>query len=109
MIGVEQARLDHACFVSRMRERGGEVFDIQDLPAEALEKAPAARAFVLDRLITPNMVGGGLAVEMRPRLDEMDARLLARHLRGGFLFSDVPDDILPNYLAEAVTGGDFVT
>lgn len=108
VIWVEQARRDHADFVQQMRDRDIEVFDIQDLLAEAIDAEPAARAFMLDRLITPNMVGLGLSVEMRPWLDEMDAKTLARHMLGGIIFADLPDDMIPANLKSAVTMGDFL-
>ncbi|MFC3616766.1 arginine deiminase [Lutimaribacter marinistellae] len=109
VIWVEQARRDHAEFCSLMRERGVEVYDIQDLLAQALESDSAARAFMLDRLITPNMVGPMLAVEMRPWLNEMSSKLLARHMLGGIIVQDIPDAILPNEMARAVSAGDFIT
>ncbi|WP_170406116.1 arginine deiminase [Ruegeria arenilitoris] len=108
VIWVEQARKDHAEFCSLMRERGVEVYDIQDLLAEAIASDPAARAFLLDRLITPNMVGLGFSVEMRAWLDEMDAKLLARHMLGGIIFADLPKGMIDEQFGDLVTLGDFI-
>lgn len=108
VIWVEQARKDHAEFCSLMRERGVEVYDIQDLLAEAIRSDPAARAFLLDRLITPNMVGLGFSVEMRAWLDEMDAKLLARHMLGGIIFADLPKGMIDEQFGDLVSLGDFI-
>lgn len=108
VIWVEQARKDHAEFCSLMRERGVEVYDIQDLLAEAIRSDPAARAFLLDRLITPNMVGLGFSVEMRAWLDEMDAKMLARHMLGGIIFADLPKGMIDEQFGDLVSLGDFI-
>ncbi len=108
VIWVEQARRDHSEFCSLMRERGAEVYDIQDLLAETIAAAPKARAFVLDRLITPNMVGPRPSIELRPWLDEMNPKLLARHLLGGIIYNDVPDDIMPHKMDAIYSSGDFL-
>ncbi|MBY6002754.1 arginine deiminase [Salipiger bermudensis] len=91
VLWVEQARIDHADFVSKMKARGVEVFDIQDVLAEAFEQTDDARPFILDRLITPNLCGPGLARYMRPWLEEMAPRDLARQLMGGIIVDDLPD------------------
>lgn len=93
VIWVDQARRDHEEFCSLMRQRGVEVFDIQDLLAEVLGDA-SARAFMLDRLIVPKIVGLGVSAEMRAWLDEMSAVELARHMMGGFVFSDLPKGMI---------------
>ncbi len=108
VIWVEQARKDHAEFCSLMRERGVEVYDIQDLLADAIRSDPSARAFLLDRLITPNMVGLGFSVEMRAWLDEMDAKLLARHMLGGIVFADLPKGMIDEQFGDLVSLGDFI-
>lgn len=89
VIWVQRARADHADFVLKMKARGIEVFDIQDLLTETIASSPEARAFILDRRITPNMVGPSLVPIMRPWLDEMAPATLARHLLGGIIVSDL--------------------
>ncbi|KUJ81116.1 arginine deiminase [Ruegeria profundi] len=108
VIWVEQARKDHAEFCSLMRERGVEVYDIQDLLAQAIAKDPAARAFLLDRLVTPNMVGLGFSTEMRAWLNEMDAKLLARHMLGGIIFADLPQGMIDEQFKDLISLGDFI-
>ena len=52
VIWVQKARSDHADFVLKMKDRGIEVYDIQDLLTDIFRDSPEARAFVLDRRIT---------------------------------------------------------
>lgn len=101
VIWVSKARADHADFVLKMKARGVEVFDIQDLLAETIAASPEARAFILDRRITANMVGPSLVPIMRPWLDEMEPETLARHLLGGIVVADLKaEETLPSVAAE---------
>ncbi|MBY6090464.1 arginine deiminase [Pseudooceanicola sp. 502str34] len=108
VLWVEQARRDHAEFVSQMRQRGVEVFDIQDLLAEALDKTSDARPFLLDRLITPNLCGPGLARYMRPWLDTLDGKALARQLMGGIIVTDLPDADMQAQARTTMAHTDFI-
>ena len=108
VIWVHQARVDHDDFRLKMKARDVQVYDLQDLLAETFEKSPEARAFVLDRRITPNYVGPLLAQTMRPWLDAMEPALLARHLMGGIVVSDLPKSEATPWLLEAMAGSDFL-
>ncbi|HEX7073826.1 MAG TPA: arginine deiminase family protein, partial [Hyphomicrobiaceae bacterium] len=107
VLWVHEAQKDHFDFVLRMQERGIEVLDLHDLLAQVLEDAEG-RAFILDRRITPNHVGVGAAVAMRPWLDEMPAKLLAEHLIGGIAVDDLPENGVKRLLGDAFGGTDFV-
>jgi len=89
VLWVHEAQKDHYDFVLKMRERGVEVLDLHDLLAETLAD-PNARAWVLDRRITPNEVGLVASQVLRAWLDEMPAATLAEHLIGGIAMMDVP-------------------
>ncbi len=108
VIWVAKAREDHDAFRIKMKDRGVKVFDLQDLLAEAFDHDPAARAFVLDRRITPNYVGPILAKEMRPWLDEIESEVLARHLLGGIIVADLPSEMVTPLLKSALAGTDFL-
>ena len=108
VIWVEQARKDHAEFVTAMETRGVEVYDIQDLLAETFDQAPEAKPFVLDRLITPNSVGPSLARAMRPWLEEMDGKALARQLMGGVILNDIPEGELTRLAKNNLPGSEFL-
>src|SRR5215471_3361761 len=56
VIWVEEAQKDHAQFVRMMAERGIEVLELHELLAQTLDDKEA-RAWLLDRRITPNSVG----------------------------------------------------
>src|SRR4029453_1310652 len=88
VIWVQKARSDHADFVLKMKDRGIEVYDIQDLLTDVFNEVPEGRAFVLDRRITDNLVGPTFARLLRPWLNELDGHSLARHLLGGVVMQD---------------------
>ena len=108
VIWVHRARVDHDDFRMKMKERDVEVYDIQDLLAEAFKASPEARAFVLDRRVTPNMVGPGVAKMVRPWLDEMDSVKLARHLLGGIVVDDLPASEITPLIKSELPGSDFI-
>lgn len=91
VIWVQQARRDHFDFVAKMHDRGVEVLELQDMLADVVADA-AARAWLLDRKITDDLVGAGVAAEVRSWLDEMKAEDLAEHLIGGIAHFEVPDE-----------------
>lgn len=92
VLWTQQARRDHRHFVTEMTGRGVEVLDLQDLLADVVCEA-AARTWLLDRTITPEQVGAGIAKEVRPWLDEMPAARLAELLIGGIPFHEVPAEV----------------
>ena len=108
VIWVQKARSDHADFVLKMKDRGIEVYDIQDLLTDVFRDSPEARAFVLDRRITANQVGPALARILRPWLDELDPHLLARHLLGGVVRDDLPGDMVTPVMREALSATEFI-
>ncbi len=82
VLWVERAQWEHDQFVARMRERGVEVFYVQDLLAEALADQEARRRLT-ERVTTEYVVGVGLVDEVRSVLDSFPPDKLARHLIGG--------------------------
>jgi len=107
VLWVQEAQKDHYDFVLKMQERGVEVLELHDLLAETLVDRHA-RAFVLDRLITPNDVGLGTAPVLRAWLDEMQPAKLAEHLIGGVAILDVPKSEQSAMLRDAYGGTDFI-
>jgi arginine deiminase len=107
VIWVQEAQKDHYDFVLKMQQRGVEVLELHDLLAQTLEHKEA-RAFVLDRRVTENSVGIGVAQLMRPWLDEMPAARLANHLIGGVAISDLPDADVRRHLHDAFSAPDFL-
>ena len=107
VIWVHEAQKDHYDFVLKMQERGVEVLELHDLLAETLADADA-RNFVLDRRITPNVIGSQIAEAMRPWLDEMESRQLAAYLVGGIAIADLPEGKGKALMMGAFGGLEFV-
>jgi arginine deiminase len=100
VLWVQNAQRDHFDFMTKMRERGVEVVELHNLLTEMLA-IPEAKAWLLDRKITPNEVGLGLVNETRAFLDSLEHRELARYLIGGLSTADLPGDFRPAYIALA--------
>jgi arginine deiminase len=107
VIWVQEARKDHFDFVLKMEERGVEVLELHDLLAETLEDAQA-RAWVLDRRITPNTVGAAVSRAVRPWLDELSGEALARFLIGGIALEDLPKSEGSALLLDMLGGTSFL-
>ena len=107
VIWVHEAQKDHFDFVLKMQERGVEVFELHDLLAETLADADA-RKFVLDRRITPNVMGSQIAEAMRPWLEEMNPKQLAAYLIGGIAIADLPEGRSKKLMVGAFGGLEFV-
>jgi arginine deiminase len=107
VLWVQEAQKDHYDFVLKMRERGTEVIDLHEMLAETLADKEA-RDWVLQRRITVNDVGLGVADDMRAWLDEMPAPKLAEHLIGGIAILDLPKNERTLMLTEAFESTDFL-
>lgn len=99
VLWVQNAKRDHFDFISKMREREVEVLEMHNLLAETVA-IPEARAWILDRKITPNNVGLGLMEDTRAYLESLPPRTLAEYLIGGLSVVDIPDEFATSdYLA----------
>jgi arginine deiminase len=87
VLWVRRARQQHDAFADLLRERGTEVFYLEELLAEAL-RSPEARTWVLDRAVTGFTVGAGVVDDARAYLDQVDPVTLADHLIGGLTASE---------------------
>jgi arginine deiminase len=82
VLWVEQAQREHDQFVAEFRNRGVEVFLVNELLAKALE-APGARDWAIEHTVSPYTVGPSAVDAVREALANMDAATLATHLIGG--------------------------
>lgn len=89
VLWVKQARIEHMAFVDAMRDRGVEVLLLREL-LETTLRDPTARKWLLDRRITENAVGVGLARDLHACLMEMDAERLSNLLIGGLNRAELP-------------------
>jgi arginine deiminase len=87
VLWVRRARQQHDAFADLLRDQGVEVLYLEELLAEALA-GPEARAWVLDRAVTPFTVGAGVAEQVRQYLEQISAVTLADHLIGGLTVSE---------------------
>ena len=85
---ARRAKEEHDVFAETLREQGVRVHYFGQLLAETLE-VPEGRQFVLDRVLTPEMVGPGLAQPLRQLADDLDGPQLAEYLVGGILKADL--------------------
>jgi arginine deiminase len=102
-----RAREEHDAFAEALRGRGVQVHYFGQLLAETLE-VPEGRAFVLDRICVPEMLGPDLAGPVRRLFDDLDGPALAEFLVGGVLKADL-HPARPNGLTwEVLHADDFV-
>jgi len=85
---ASKAKEEHDVFADVLRDQGVQVHHFGELLAETLQ-VPEGRAFVLDQVCTPEMVGPELVDELRRLTDDQDADDLAGYLIGGVLKADV--------------------
>ena len=85
---AKKAREEHDAFAEALREKGVRVHYYGQLLAETLE-LPKGRAFVLDRVCTPETVGPALVDSLRRLFENVDGPTLASYLVGGVLKADL--------------------
>lgn len=83
VLWVERAQWEHDQFTACLRERGAEVYYVQDLLCEALAASDDARRLVIEQVATEYTMGWALVEEMRTFLWGLAPDILARHLIGG--------------------------
>ena len=93
VLWVERAQYEHDQFVAKMRERGVEVFLLQDLLAETLEASTEARRKLVELSASEFTVGLSVVDEVRSILWGMEAKKLAGHLIGGLTVAESGLDV----------------
>jgi arginine deiminase len=88
VLWARKAKEEHDVFAQILRDQGVRVHYFGQLLAETLEVAEA-RAFVLDRLCTPEMLGPTLTAPLRELFEDLDGPRLAEYLIGGVLKADL--------------------
>jgi arginine deiminase len=88
VLWVERAQYEHDQFVTRMRERGVEVFLLSDLLTEALAASDDGRRRLIELVASEYTVGWSLVDEIRQVLDDLKPDQLAKHLVGGLTVAE---------------------
>ena len=89
VVWVERAQAEHDAFTAVMRDRGVEVYCLQDMLAETLAASDDARHHIVGRAVSSFTVGLSLVPDLRAWLFERDADRLAEILVGGLLTSEL--------------------
>jgi len=88
VIWVSKAKEEHDAFAEALRDKGVVVHYYGQLLAEAVQ-LPGGRAFVLDRLCTPQILGRSPVDPVRRLFEEQDAKTLAGAPIGGIVKADI--------------------
>ena len=91
VLWVTRAKAEHDMFREVMQERGVEVFEAEQLLAEALVK-PEARDWVCGHILSEQQVGVKGSRVAREWVGTADTALLAEFLIGGITRADVQQD-----------------
>jgi arginine deiminase len=92
VLWVERAQAEHDKFSQAMRERGVEVFEIEELLAQALARAEA-RDWVSGHILNERQVGIVAAQRAREWVGSADPAVVAEFLIGGITKADVHRDV----------------
>ncbi len=85
---AKKAREEHDAFAQALRDKGVHVHYYGQLLTETLE-IDEGRAFVLDRVCTPENLGPSLVGPVRELFEDLDGNQLADYLVGGVLKADL--------------------
>jgi arginine deiminase len=88
VLWASKAKEEHDVFAQILRDRGVQVHYFGQLFAETLD-LPEGRAFVLDRVCTPEILGPSLVGPLRELFDGLDGERLGEYLIGGVLKADL--------------------
>ena len=88
VLWASKAKEEHDAFAEVLRDQGVQVHYFGQLLAETLE-LPEGRAFVLDRVCTPEILGPALVGPLRELLAGPRRAALAEYLIGGVLKADL--------------------
>lgn len=103
----KRAKEEHDAFTQTLRDRGVVVHYFEELLAEVLE-LEQAKAFVLDRVCTKEVLGPSLLVPVRTLLEGLGGQELAQYLVGGVLKADLAPLCAASLKWDVLKADDFV-
>jgi arginine deiminase len=92
VIWVARAKAEHDMFVEVMRERGIEVFEVEQLLGELLVK-PEAKDWVSDNILSERQVGITASRRGREWVETAEPSVVAEFLIGGMTRTDLSEDV----------------
>jgi len=104
---AKKAKEEHDAFAEALRDKGVTVHYYGQLLSETLN-LPDGRAFVLDRVCTPEILGPNLVAPVRKLFDDLDGHELAQFLVGGVLKADLHPGRLQSLKWDMLQADDFV-
>jgi len=107
VLWAKQAKQEHDAFAEALRDKGVRVHYYGQLLAETLA-LPEGRAFVLDRVCTPEILGPALVTPLRTLFDDLDGASLAEYLVGGVLKADLRPLHAQSLRWDTLAADDFV-
>jgi arginine deiminase len=107
ILWARRAREEHDAFAEVLRERGIKVHYFARLLADVLD-IPAARNWVLDRIVTDDTVGPTLAGPLRRLAEQAESEKLADYLIGGVLKNELAGFTVNSLRWELLNADDFV-
>jgi arginine deiminase len=107
IVWASKAKTEHDAFAQALRDKGVEVHYYGQLLAETLA-LPEGRAFVLDRLCTPEILGPSLVDPIRRLFEDLDGPTLADYLVGGVLKADLHPQSAHSLTWDMLRADDFL-
>ncbi len=102
-----RAKEEHDAFAEALRDKGVAVHYFGRLLGETLDLAQG-RAFVLDRVCTPELLGPNLAAPVRRLFEDLDGPALAQFLVGGVLKADLHPGRVHSLRWDMLSADDFI-
>jgi arginine deiminase len=107
VLWAKRAKEEHDAFAEALRDKGVTVHYFGQLLGQTLG-LPEGRAFVLDRICTPEVLGPTLVAPVRELLDDLDGQELAEYLIGGVLKADLHPARLRSLHWDMLRSDDFI-
>ena len=104
---AKRAKEEHDAFAQALRDKGVTVHYFGQLLGETLA-LPEGRAFVLDRICTPEVLGPNLVPPVRRLFDDLEGEELAEYLIGGVLKADLNPGRLRSLRWDMLRSDDFI-
>ena len=107
VLWAQRAQEEHDNFVAALERNDVKVHYFSDLLAETLD-IPEARADVLQRICSPQLVGPALVEPLRHLAEDLDGKTLAAYLVGGITKADLHPGVVKSLLWSTLGDDDIM-